>query len=51
MQVLNGTRRNFELAKFVFIKGPCSTLESWHKVIKKFVEIDVAFTVKVRYYW
>ena len=51
MQLLKGTRWNFELATFVFIKDPCSTLESWHKSIKKFAEIDVALTVKVRYYW
>ena len=39
------------LATFIYIKGPCSTLEYWHKSIKELVEIDVTLNLKVRYYW
>ena len=38
MQLLNVTRWNLELAIFLFIKGPCSTSEFWHKNIKKLVK-------------
>ena len=51
MQLLNGTRWNFELATFLFIKDPCSTSESCQKSIEKLVKTDVTLNVKDRYYW